>query len=574
MRFLLGNDCMVLSHWTNLRLLQLATLSLGILTALARATPAQEPLHRQIDALIAAKAQADSVTLQPRSDDAQFVRRVYLDLVGRIPTATETKQFLDDAAGGDAVAQTAKRSQLIDRLLASSEHPRRMQELFNAMLMERRGEHAEWTKFLRKAFEKNLPWNEIARAIIKPNPDNEELRGAAFFMTSRLVSEGAMAAVDVPSVTRDVGRLFAGVDLQCAQCHDHLTVEDYHQRDFQGLHMAFENVETRGDLGFPAINEKVMAGKKTFLSVFVQEKTETGLVVPGGKEIDIVTFPQGEEFAVPPDPQKRLPGQPKFSPLGELAANLTTAENPLFSKNIANRMWHAMMGRGLVEPLDLHHSKNPPSHPELLELLARDFAAHQFDLRYFLRELALSETYQRTSLLPADGAAPAEKTYAVANERRLSAEQIFLSFVIATGEYDRLVAEADASADKTPAGIVDKHEHLTLLKVQFLKAFANPPAEPEIEFEPSVQSALFLMHDHRVLGLLKPQANIVERLAKLDSPDAIASELCMNILSRPPTAADRVDVAAALPADASQRIAAMEQLVWAMLSSTEFCVNH
>jgi hypothetical protein len=531
-------------------------------------TAADEPLHRQIDALISAKAQAAGIPLQPRASDAEFLRRVYLDLAGRIPTTAEARAFLGDGAAD-------KRTQLIDRLLASGDHPRRMMELLHAMLMERRGEHAEWTKFLRTAAEQNRPWSEIARAVIRPNADDEATRGAAFFMTSRLVSEGAMAAVDVPSVTRDVGRLFAGVDLQCAQCHDHLTVDDYHQRDFQGLHIAFENVETRSDLPFPAIREKLMTAKKTYISVFAADKHETGIVVPGGGEIDIVTFPQGEEFAVPPDPQKRLPGTPKFSPLGELATHLTAPDNGLFSRNIANRMWFLMMGRGLVEPLDLHHRQNLASHPELLDLLARELAAHNFDLRWLLRELALSETYQRTGLLAAEGEAPPEKLYAVAMEKRMSAEQLFWSTLVATGELDRLAASMQPDADKSPEAVLAKHEHLGQLRTQFVKALANAPAEPEIDFEPSVQSALFLMHDARVLGLLKPQpGNLADRAAKLEASAAVAEEIFLALLTRPPTEADRADVTAALSGDAAHRAAAIERLLWALLSSTEFCVNH
>jgi hypothetical protein len=326
---------------------------------------------------------------------------------------------------------------------------------------------------------------------------------------------------------------------------------------------------------FPAIREKVLASKKTFISVFDPEKQEIGVLVPGGPEVDVATFPKGEEFLTPPDPKKKVPGTPKFSPLTELATHLTAPDNRLFSRNIANRMWFVMMGRGLVEPLDLHHGKNPASHPEVLDLLAREVASHSFDLRWLLRELALSETYQRTGLLPSEGEAPPEKLYAVAVEKRMSAEQLFWSTVIATGEIDRLVAALDAAADKSLEGVLTKHGHLGKLRAQFVSAMANPPAEPEIDFEPSVQSALFLMHDGRVLGLVSPQAgNVADRALKLEASDAVADELFLSLLSRPPSDEDRADVAAALAVDAGQRQTAIERLAWALLSSTEFCVNH
>ncbi len=234
------------------------------------------------------------------------------------------------------------------------------------MLMERRGDNEEWSNFLRAAFEQNKPWHLMARAILNPDADDEELRGAAFFVTQRLVKEGAMAPVDVPGLTRDVGRLLAGVDLQCAQCHDHLTISHYSQQDFQGLHMIFENVQARRDVKFPALEEKLMQTKKEFKSVFEQVTLQTGPVVPGHGEVEIPTFKKGEEFLVPPDRKKRTPGVPKFSPLSELATGLAARENAVFIRNIVNRLWFSMMGRGLVEPLDLQHADNLPTHPELL----------------------------------------------------------------------------------------------------------------------------------------------------------------------------------------------------------------
>ena len=192
---------------------------------LSRARAADESLHTAIDRLIDAKA--GDTPKAPAADDAEFLRRVMLDLAGRIPTSAETTRFLDDKASNN-------RDVLIDSLLAGEDYPRRMQELFHAMLMERRGEHAEWTKFLRHAFANNLPWDQVARAMLAPDSGDENLRGAAYFLTARLTKEGAMAAVDVPGLTRDVGRLLAGVDLGCAQCHDHVSIDDYKQVDFQG----------------------------------------------------------------------------------------------------------------------------------------------------------------------------------------------------------------------------------------------------------------------------------------------------------------------------------------------------
>ncbi len=541
---------------------------------------ADEPLHVRIDRLV--DAQLGDWKVHSPSSDAEFVRRIYLDLAGRIPTTEETRQFLANAAAD-------KRLTLIDQLLGGTEYPRRMHELFHAMLMERRGEHEEWSKFLRTAFEQNMPWDEMARAIIKPDADDEATRGAAYFLTARLIKEGAMAPVDVPGLTRDVGRLLAGVDLQCAQCHDHISIDDYLQRDFQGLHMIFENVQTRRDVKFPAVAEKVLIKKQDFMSVFTQEPMQTAPRVPGGQEIEIVSFTKGEEFAVPPDTKTRTPGVPKFSPLGELASRLTTAENPLFSKNIANRLWFMMMGRGLVEPLDLQHGQNPPTHPELLELIAAEFAAHDFDIKWLLRELALSATYQRTCVLPDGQDEPPLASYALGNQKRLSAEQLFWTTMTAIGEIDRqrqqLVEtaktegkpeeEVQAAAHFTAEQVLAKSADLTELHKRFLKAFASPPKKPEVEFEPTVKAALFIMHDENVLALLQQRpGNLTDRLMSIEPVEKLADELFLSILSRLPNDEDRQDVVQHLAANQDRRAEAIAELAWALLASTEFILNH
>ncbi|HUG17375.1 MAG TPA: DUF1553 domain-containing protein [Planctomycetaceae bacterium] len=536
---------------------------------LASDIPAEEPLHARIDQLILAAG--EGTTPADSSGESEFFRRLMLDLSGRIPTREETVAFLADESAD-------KRAQAIDRMLASSDYPRRMQELFHVILMERRGDDENWLRFLRAAFEENLPWDRIVRTILIPEPDDEKFQGAGYFLTGRLISEGAMAPVDVPGLTRDVGRLLAGVDLQCAQCHDHLEYEDYKQQDFQGLLMIFENVETRRDVKFPAVTEKLMTSPQQFQSVFVQEPRTTEPVVPGGEIIPIATFPAGEEYLVPPDKKQRTPGVPKFSPLKALANGLTSAENELFARNIANRMWFVMMGRGLIEPLDLNHSQNPASHPELLDLLARELTAHQFDLKWFLRELALSETYQRSSRLPESDSQIDPRSFLVAQEKRLSAEQLFWSTLIATGEAERLRAGTKPEQAHEPHSLeqlVERHASLKSLKKEFLKTFANPPQEPEITFEPSVKAALYLMHDKQVLELLESrEGNLAQRLNAQQDNRKLVEDLFLTVFSRMPEEAELQQTVAYLESHQSQRAEAIGQLAWAMLASTEFCVNH
>jgi hypothetical protein len=514
---------------------------------------AAEPLPDRIDALVEAKAGGP---VNPPASDADFLRRVYLDVAGRIPSVEEARRFLGDGAAD-------KRARLIDTLFASPEFPRRMEELLHQMLMERRGEDAEWQKFLTWAADTNQPWDAIARAILDPNADNEQVRGAAYFITNRLTKVGQQDT-DYPGLTRDVGRMFMGVDLQCAQCHDHLFIDDYKQVDFQGLHAVYLNTTIRSDVKFPAVTEKVMAKKLDFQSVFDQEPMAVGPRVPLAEEIEIPVFEKGEEYAVPPDPKNKVVGVPKFSPLESLATNLASAENRAFAGNLANRLWYFMMGRGLVHPLDLHHSGNEPSHPEVLALLTDEVVARKFDMKSVLRDLALTKTYQRSSVRPPGETVP-EDRYRVAIEKPLWAEQLLWSTLVATGP---------GTADDDPR----KTDRVADLRKKFLVAFANPAKDPEIDFAPSVKAALFVMNDSTILGRLAPaNGNLIARLLAMTDESQRVDEVYLAVLGRMPTADERADVAGVLQrhaGDEKQQARTLGLVAWALLSSTEFCLNH
>jgi hypothetical protein len=531
-------------------------------------------LHEAIDRLVSAQAGGP---LAARSGDAEFLRRVYLDLAGRIPTAAEAREFL-------AAQAVDKRARLIDRLLAGADYPRRMRELFHAMLMERRGDDPLWDEFLRRSFEANKPWDVLSREILDPDAQDEATRGAAYFYTARLDKVGQQDT-DYPGLTRDVGRLFLGVDLQCAQCHNHLFIDDYKQHDFQGLYAVYLNTFIRRDLSHPAIGENVMTKKTEFSSVFDKVPLATGPRVPGGDEIEIPAFAAGDEYRTPPDKATKHPGEPKFSPLEAIAARIATAENAAFRRNIVNRLWFVMMGRGLVQPLDQFHRDNPPSHPELLERLTQEIAARQFDLRSLLRELALSETYQRSGLSGESGEAPAPESYRVALEKPLSAEQLFWSTFVATGAADAFpICASPGGNDAIPSGDNAKDnaednakpaDALAELRKRFVAAFAGPAKEPEIEFSPSVKAALFMLNDPQVLALFEPRSgNLLDRLTKLTDPAAIAEELSLSVLTRLPTEEERADVIDALAQQPARRDVVLRYLAWSLAASTEFCLNH
>lgn len=509
-------------------------------------------LAGKIDELIAAKAGG---TTAAKTSDDEFLRRVYLDLAGRIPSLNEATSFLSDS-------DPAKRTAVVDRLLASPEYARRMAEQFHVMLMERLGDHDEWTKYLTDSFQANKPWDQMVKEMVNPDANNENLRGAAFFLSKRLENYG-QNPVDYPGLVRDVGRLFLGVDVQCAQCHDHLFIADYKQEDYQGLFAFLGQLTLRQDVKYPAVAENLVTQKVPFKSVFVQVEKSIGPRLPRGSEVDIPTFAKGEEYTTLPDKKNKQPGVPKFSPLKILSEQLPRGENELFKRNIANRLWWVLMGRGLVHPLDLHHSDNPASHPELLELLANELAAHHFDIKWLLREIALSETYQRSSQLPDGVAEVPAASFRVFLEKPLSAEQLLLSVLQATGGEDPVVSDKQS-------GSVSKE-----LRDRFLKAFANPPREPEGEHAPALKSALFLMNDKEVLDRFKPAGgNLVERLSKQTEVAKLADELYLCVLSRRPSVEETTEVEKYLAAHPDRRDVAIGQLAWSLLASIEFSVNH
>ncbi len=481
---------------------------------------AAEPLARQIDRIILDKAKGQVPS--PRAEDAEFLRRVYLDLAGRIPSAEQARVFLADAAPD-------KRTRVVDQLLNAPDYSRRMAELFNVMLMERMGDNAEWTKYLTRSFAENKPWNKMAREILRADPEDPAGKGAAFFIAKRLDKVGQQVT-DYSGLTRDIGRLFLGKNLQCAQCHDHLFIDEYKQQHFQGLFAYVQNVYIV-NVNEPSVAEKATTEKVSFMSVFKKVPKQTGPALPGGKETDPPPFKKGEEYIKAPDPRKKIVGVPKFSTLTLLSEQVSATDNKDFARNIANRLWFILMGRGLVHPLDLQHKDNPASHPELLDLLAREFVAHQFDIKWLLRELALTETYQRSSVLPKGTDKIAPELFLVAVEKKVSAEQFLDSILEATGERERHVGPKPKTDEKI------KVEAMASLQAKFKKAFANPAREPEEEFNPSLRAALFILNDPTVLEWLTPRpGNLIDRLAKLTDNAKAAEDL---YLSNFDAAADR-----------------------------------
>ena len=534
-----------------------------LLLALAAGLPASaragEPLHRRIDEAIAAGQKGLARHVAGPASDAEFVRRLYLDLTGSPPTAAAARAFLQDPAPN-------KRQALIDRLLASPEHARHLATVLDVMLMERRRDknvpRSAWRDYLRASVAANKPWDVLVREILSADGADPKQRAPAKFFLDRQAEPNLL--------TRDISRLFLGMNLQCAQCHDHPRIEEYRQEHYYGLYafVSRTSVVTDRTLRLAVLSEKA-DGAVTFQSVFDPAKVtkSTGPRVPGGPVLQEPAPAKGKEYVVAPAPGVRA--VPRFSRRALLGPQIARADNMPFTRNGANRLWALLMGRGLVHPLDMDHPANPPSHPELLDLLARELAAHKFDVRWFLRELALSQTYQRSSELPAGAEPPRPDRYAVALIKPLSPEQLAWSLMQATGLTD---AERQALGNKATEAAL--YARLSGNEAPFVAAFASPPGTPQ-QFDARVEQALFLANGSVVRGWLAPRpGNLTDRLARLPSADALAEELYLSVLTRLPGADERKDVADFLAARARDRPAALQDLAWALLTSAEFRFNH
>lgn len=563
------------------------------------------PLHERIDRLLEAALARELPGQVPAAPatDGEFVRRAWLDLAGMIPTAAEARAFLDDPS-------PYKRAALIDRLLEAPTFARRMQQVFDVMLMERRDDlyvpAGLWRAFLYRAFAEGRPYDELVRQILAADGSDPATRPAARFLLNR---EG-----DPNLLTRDIGRLFLGMDLQCCQCHDHPLIDGYTQQQYYGLYAFLNRTVVIGGKaadgtivpGSVAVLGEKAEGDVTFTSVFKKKVThKTGPRVLEGKPADEPSVPKGQEYLVPPDKEGKVRPVPVVSRRALLGPSLASPGSPAFARNIVNRLWALVMGRGLVHPVDLHHDANPPSHPELLDLLATQFVAMRYDIRAFLREVALTRAYQRSSEAPPDSSPElAEpRRFAVAVVRPTSPEQLAWSVMQAVGYLAAARAEAERQLDGIDPrmkAILDQdaprralraatveervYERLAPHVVTFVRHFGGVAGQTQegAEATSTVDQALFITNGEPIKGwLMNPAPGwLIARLAAPTDTSAVAEELYLSLLSRRPTADERSEVADYLTRRASasasnpEKLTALRELTWGLLASTEFRFNH
>jgi hypothetical protein len=527
--------------------------------SLSGLAPAADLLPARVDRHIAAGVPDFGRKAAPLATDEEFLRRAYLDLAGTIPTPEELDGFINDPAKD-------RRAKAIDTLLAAPGYARRMAWHFDVMLMERRPDakvpRAAWEAYLRTVFKKNTPYDAFVRDLLSDDGGDPKTRAAAKFLLDR--------DLEPHLVTKDIGRVFLGRNMQCAQCHDHPSVDTYKQAEYYGI-QAFLNrsfLFPTAESAAAVIAEKA-EGDVTFVSVFDKNKVthSTTPRLPNGKPLAEPKADKGKEYKVAP--AKGVKPVPAYSRRAQLAAAVTAPENTAFARNIVNRMWAMLMGRGLVHPLDWDHADNPASHPALLDELTAEFVRHKYDLKWLVRELALTDTYQRSSVVPAGLDDAGGDRYLVAILKPLTPEEFGYAAMQATGVTD--AERAATGAKGTPAQLDGR---LAARLAPFRKALGGKAGEAGDDFSATLDQTLFLKYNAAVRGMLSPRAgNLTARLGAMSDPDAVADELFAAVLTRRPTADERADVGDALKA-ATNRQSALDELVWALVASAEFRFNH
>ena len=527
-------------------------------------------LHEQIDELVRAKA--GDVLFAGTANDASFLRRVALDLTGNIPAPGEVNAFLEEPSSD-------KRTDRIDKLISSNEFAVHWADRLTVMLLERQDQgnvtNEQWRNFLESSLREKPSWDLMVRHMIEAKGHGPERPAMKFLGTA-----------NHHTMTENIARLLLGMDLTCARCHDHPSVEAWEQSDYWGLFAYLNQTRqaTHKTENKVYLVEDLATTNVEFESVFNAEKKTTGPRLPHGKEVEIPAFEEGDQYEKPAE--DGLPAVPRFHPRQLLARDLTAADNSLFARNSVNRMWFLLMGRGLFHPLDEMHDHNPPSHPQLLDLLAREFVAHAFDIKWLLREIMLSETYQRDSRLP-EGISQVDRTsYRVSSPKNLTPEQLLRAVLRATGNTRYATAlqaehEANPEAKKFDrkgyftGNNTDLPPSLDEIKSIFAMTFGQSPGEAEVDFTPGLNKALFLMNDRLIRHWLQPrEGNLIDRLQKTAGAKEVARKLYLSVLSRLPEAEEQLAVADYLQQNESRRTDALGDLAWALLNSAEFRFNH
>ena len=465
------------------------------------------------------------------ADDATYLRRVYLDIIGKLPTPPEAEAFLKSGAKD-------KRAKLVDTLLARPEFADYWALQWSDLLRVDRLKlgHAnahQYYKWIRASFARNKPMDSLARELLTAEGPLTEQPAGFFYRAAN--GTGDMASM--------VSQVFLGVRITCAECHQH-PYDRWTQQDYHAMRGFFQQVSTKNSAGGLAL---LAEGNP------VIKHPRTGKVIqpyPLGSEMP-ETAPEGD--------RRRL-----------LAKWMTQPDNPYFARNIANRLWAHFLGRGIVMPVDDLRETNPPSNPELLDALASHLAKNKFDLKAMIRTITASRTYQ---LSPTPNATNVndEQNFSRALFRRLPAEVLMDAVCDVTG--------VDEKFDGVPRGYRAVQLWDSQVQHYFLKLFGRPARATVCECErvtgATIGQALHLMNSPNLEAKLAHEAGRVKRLTLKHEDDAdIVRELYLSTFSRPPSR-DEMDTALQyLGTRRFQRRKAVEDLTWSLMNSLEFIFNH
>ena len=475
------------------------------------------------------------------ADDAGFLRRVFLDTIGTLPTAAEASAFLADAAPN-------KREKVIDALLARPEYADLWALKWSDILkvdkdaVTPQGAVA-MTRWIRRQIAENRPYDQFVREIVTARGSTTAEGPAAIYKS-----------LGTPEIAaRSLSQVFLGVRIECAQCHHHPS-EKWAQDDYWALAGMFSGV-TRKPL--PGGAEAVVWTVGTDL----------------GPKVGKVKAKKGAApVAVQGVPAAPLGAEPKeFAPSEDrrrtLADWMTTPDNPYFATAIANRLWAHYLGRGLVEPIDDIRATNPASNEPLLAALTTHLRERKYDLKALTKTILMSRTYQLSSVAK-DGNATDEQNFSHAAVKPMAAEVLLDAVSQVTGSPEKF--------NGWPDGYRAIQVWDNRMPSYFFRIFGRPVrysvCECERGTDPSIAQALHLMNSPEIASKVQARGGVARKLADSDKkPAAIVDELFLAALSRRPSDAERAKLLEAF-ADGDRR-AAVEDVVWAILNSKEFLYN-
>lgn len=535
------------------RLAFLALTFFALPVTAAELLPADRPVAEVIDHYVDARLVKAGVTPAAQVDDYTLIRRLTLDLVGRIPTPRETREFVESK-------DAQKREKLVERLMASPAFVRYQAIQFEAMLAGPNSRGGTGLRdYLTKALGDNRPWDQIFKELLLPNYDDPKTKGSSEYLKSK--------AADIDKMTVEVSVAFFGVNVSCAQCHDHPLVNDWKQDHFYGMKSFFARTLDNG--GFLA--ERGAGVVKFKPNKGTIEKTAPMMFLTGAKVEGSMKEPSKDEEKKERELFEKLKKEKKAPPPPALSARaklveiaLQPKESEYFSRSIANRLWHRFMGLGLVMPLDQMHSENKPSHPELLAWLARDVANHKYDLRPTIKGIVLSNAYSRSSKWTSETPAP-PTLYAVARLKPLTPNQMAASLRLATidpASFEKINAD---ELDKR----IDSYESSS-------RGLASNFAQPTDDLQIGVNEALLFSNSDKLMRELLTEGNdkLVTKAKSIDAPAKAVDLIVRSVLCRPVTAEEQKTMAEYLSRRSDRPLDAYRQVIWALVSGAEFRFNY